>query len=50
MKEKIGYSIGSLLKSREILEFASIVDKNENIHLNKGTINIKIGVYSNVLI
>jgi alkanesulfonate monooxygenase SsuD/methylene tetrahydromethanopterin reductase-like flavin-dependent oxidoreductase (luciferase family) len=32
MKEKIGYSIGSLLKSREILEFASIVDKNENIH------------------
>ena len=32
MKEKIGFSIGSLLKSREILEFASIVDKNENIH------------------
>ncbi len=32
MKEKIGYSIGSLLKSKEILEFASIVDKNENIH------------------
>ena len=32
MKEKIGYSIGSLLKLKEILEFASIVDKNENIH------------------
>ena len=32
MKEKIGYSIGSLLKLREILDFASIVDKNENIH------------------
>jgi 5,10-methylenetetrahydromethanopterin reductase len=32
MKEKIGYSIGSLLELKEILEFASIVDKNENIH------------------
>ena len=32
MKEKIAYSIGSLLKSREILEFASIVDKNETVH------------------
>jgi 5,10-methylenetetrahydromethanopterin reductase len=32
MKEKIGYSIGSLLKLREILDFTSIVDKNENIH------------------
>ncbi len=32
MNEKIGYSIGSLLRSKEILEFASIVDKNENIH------------------
>jgi alkanesulfonate monooxygenase SsuD/methylene tetrahydromethanopterin reductase-like flavin-dependent oxidoreductase (luciferase family) len=32
MKEKIGYSIGSLLNSREILEFASIADKNEAIH------------------
>ncbi len=32
MKEKIGYSIGSLLKLKEILEFASIVDKNEDIH------------------
>ncbi|MDN5845792.1 MAG: LLM class flavin-dependent oxidoreductase [Candidatus Nitrosocosmicus sp.] len=32
MKEKIGFSIGSLLKSKDILKFASIVDKNENIH------------------
>jgi 5,10-methylenetetrahydromethanopterin reductase len=32
MKEKIGYSIGSLLKSKEIIQFASIIDKNENIH------------------
>jgi 5,10-methylenetetrahydromethanopterin reductase len=32
MREKIGFSIGSLLKAKEILEFVSIVDKNENIH------------------
>lgn len=32
MKEEIGFSIGSLLKSKDILKFASIVDKNENIH------------------
>jgi len=32
MREKIGFSIGSLLKSKEILEFATIVDKNESIH------------------
>ncbi len=31
MKEKIGFSIGSLLKSKDILKFASIVNKNENI-------------------
>lgn len=32
MKEEIGFSIGSLLESKDILKFASIVDKNENIH------------------
>lgn len=32
MKEEIGFSIGSLLKSKDILKFASIVDKNENTH------------------
>ncbi len=32
MKEEIGFSIGSLLKSKDILKFASMVDKNENIH------------------
>ncbi len=32
MKEEIGFSIGSLLKSKDILKFASTADKNENIH------------------
>lgn len=32
MRERIGFSIGSLLNTKDILEFASIVDKNDNIH------------------